>query len=743
MGYDFNDEGNGRQKPRSRRRGQGGGGEERLTVRPARNVKEIPPPSWDSPGSPQKSGWSHSEQHGRKSTLELDPSLRNGGRKGMSKTKRRIITMIIAECFALLFISGYGYWARTWNRMQKMDDWIPEEIQNQNFSIDLPQYEKQKGHWGIYIFGVDSRGSNVGKDTHSDVNIVCDINHDTGEIRLVSVFRDSYLNINDKNEYNKINQAYFRGGPAEAAKALNKNLDLNILDYVTFNWKAVADGINLLGGVDMEISRAEFAYINSFITETVKATGVYSEHLKGPGMQHLDGVQAVAYGRLRLMDTDYARTERQRKVIQAAFEKAKKADINTLNQLALLIFPQVATSVDLADILQLLGNVGNYHIGETGGFPFARGDANMGRKGACVIPQTLESNVVELHEFLYGQEGYTPSDTVKTISTRISSDTGMYSQGVSIDHVSTLGGSVPRPAKQQEKEKTTKAADRTEEDDGQGGEDEENSQEETGEDGEIVRRPEEDEIDEAQPLETSEAGQKRPTSTLYPDELGTQQRSTEPTASSRPAPTSPVHPGGSQGGSALDIPSPDSANSPTQSSRHPGSADPTGNSMAAENHPTAGSQPSAGNQPTAGNSSAEGNRPTAGNSSAEGNRPTAGNQPTTGNHPTAGNQPSAGNQPTTGNQPTAGNSPTAGNQSAAGNQPTAGNQPPAGNSSAPGSQTEPGGSAPTQNHPSGSVSQPGQNTPDVPPPTSSNGPTSVIVPDGQVISYDGPPGAGN
>ena len=110
----------------------------------------------------------------------------------------------------------------------------------------------------------------------------------------MSVFRDTYLNIDDDNDYNKINHAYFTGGPNDAAKALNKNLDLNITDFVTFNWKAVADGINILGGVDMEISRAEFYYINSFITETVEATGVYSTHLKHAGMTHLDGVQAVA-----------------------------------------------------------------------------------------------------------------------------------------------------------------------------------------------------------------------------------------------------------------------------------------------------------------------------------------------------------------------------------------------------------------------------------------------------------------
>ena len=420
----------------------------------------------NSGGAGAKRGTANASAVGihRKSPADLAGNQRKPGKekkqKG-SKTRRRIITMIIAECFALLFIFGYGFVARRWNMIQRLDDWQPEEVQNQNFSVDLPQYENQKGHWGIYIFGVDSRGTNVSKGTNADVNMICDIDQDTGEIRLVSVFRDTYLNIDDDNQYNKINHAYFTGGPNDAAKALNKNLDLNITDFVTFNWKAVADAINILGGIDMEISKAEFYYINSFITETVEATGVYSTHLKKAGMNHLDGVQAVAYGRLRLMDTDYARTERQRKVIQAAFDKVKTADWAILNQLAVTIFPQVATSVDLADILNLLTDVGKYHIGDTGGFPFARGEANMGRKGACVIPQTLESNVIELHQFLYDEEDYTPSNTVKNISAKISSDTGMYKQGVSIDHVSTDGGVIPTQPKTTEASKETKETEET------------------------------------------------------------------------------------------------------------------------------------------------------------------------------------------------------------------------------------------------------------------------------------------
>lgn len=671
MGYDMDNGRGGFRQPRSRKRGQSGNresnpagrmrGETQKTeyIRAAARregtnqaaAAEIPPPGgWDSRNSQPRGGWSHSEERNQRPALALDPSLQNGGRGG-SKTKRRIITMLIAECFALLFIFGYSYWARTWNMMQRVDDWIPEEIQNQNFSVDLPQYEKQKGHWGIYVFGVDSRGSNVGKDTHSDVNIICDINHDTGEIRLVSVFRDSYLNINDKNDYNKINQAYFRGGPAEAAKALNKNLDLNIVDYVTFNWKAVADGINLLGGVDMEISRAEFAYINSFITETVEATGVYSQHLKGPGLQHLDGVQAVAYGRLRLMDTDYARTERQRKVIQAAFEKAKTADLSTLNQLAMLVFPQVATSIDLQDIIQLLGNVGKYHIGETGGFPFARGDANMGRKGACVIPQTLESNVIELHEFLYGQENYLPSDTVKTISSRISSDTGMYNQGISIDHVSTLGGSVPRPAKQQETEKPkeTKAARVKEE-----SEEEEKTQEEQESTEETSGERGTQEIRETE-------GGKRPTSTLYPDEPETPARSrtAEPT-SPVPSTTAPPHPGASQESTAPAVP-------------HPGSS--------REDEP--GNTPSNGNGPSDGNTPLNGNGPTSSNPSANGGGPSSSNPSANGTVPNVPSPTNSGNGTSPALQPT---------------------------------------------------------SPQSLQPTAPNGPTSIIVPDDQVISYDGPPG---
>lgn len=345
-----------------------------------------------------------------------------------NKRRRRIITAIVAEVLTLVFIFGYAYVYKIYS-MPKRLEFKEENIKNTELSVD--DIKKMKGYWMIAIFGVDSRGTNVGKGTNADVNMIACINQDTGDIKLVSVYRDSYLNIDDKGSYNKINQAYAIGGPEQAVKALNKNLDLNITDYITFNWKGVADAINILGGVDVEITKSEFKYINSFITETVKTTGIGSHQLKSSGMNHLDGVQAVAYGRLRLMDTDFARTERQRKIIQLAFEKAKVADYSVLNNILVVVLPQVATSLSFSDLTNVALNITKYKLGETGGFPTAKGDANMGKKGLCVIPQTLESNVVELHKFLFGDEAYTTTDTVKKISAKISSDTGMYSQGKS------------------------------------------------------------------------------------------------------------------------------------------------------------------------------------------------------------------------------------------------------------------------------------------------------------------------
>lgn len=373
------------------------------------------------PGSSRESRNQEKTRTMNRSDIYADPVKLKARRK--KKRKIWFILLEIAVLIGILCFAGYSYISSRLDLMQRLP-WNPDEIKNVEISEE--KQEQMSGYWTIAVFGVDSRNSSVGKGNNSDVNILCNIDQGTGEIRLVSVYRDSYLNISDKNTYNKINAAYMQGGPEQVVKALNRNLDIDIDDYATFNWKAVADAINILGGIDVEITKSEFYYINAFISETVKATGVASTQLKSAGMNHLDGVQAVAYGRLRLMDTDYARTERQRKVISLAFEKMKKADWATINNIVQTVFPQVATSIEINDLLKIGRNITRYHLTETTGFPSELREKKMGRKGACVIPQTLESNVIELHHFLFGDEEYTPTETVRTISQKIVSDTGVH-----------------------------------------------------------------------------------------------------------------------------------------------------------------------------------------------------------------------------------------------------------------------------------------------------------------------------
>ena len=215
--------------------------------------------------------------------------------KAAGETKKfyriMLITMIVLEFLIILpgiFVTRQ--FLKKYNMLQRDPKFNIEQETNPNLNVD--KVANMKGYWTVALFGVDSRNNSVGKGNNADVIIIANVNQETSEIKLVSIFRDSYLNLDDEGSYNKINQAYFRGGPEQAIKALNKNLDIQIDDYATFSWKAVADAINILGGVDVELSKAEFYYINAYITETVEATGVASQHLKSAGVNHLDGVQA-------------------------------------------------------------------------------------------------------------------------------------------------------------------------------------------------------------------------------------------------------------------------------------------------------------------------------------------------------------------------------------------------------------------------------------------------------------------
>lgn len=342
----------------------------------------------------------------------------------MSRKKRnwkRMCCIMVVMLGVAATITGFGITHlkktvdQTMNLVQPIDREEIKDMTNENLSEET--IVKLWDNWTVAAFGLDSRNNKSLKTGNSDVIMLMTLDGKTGAIKLASVYRDTCLKTG-KNTYKKANAAYAAGGPKQAVAMLNENLDLKIDDYVAVNWKSVADAINILGGVDLEVTDAEFLYLNSFITETVESTGIPSVHLKKAGPNHLDGVQAVAYCRLRLMDDDFKRTERQQKVLNLVLQKAIKADFATLNQLIVTILPQVASSIETEDLYAIAKNITKLHIAGTTGFPSERFVKTV-EGVSYVFPDDLAANVSALHMFLYDSEDYQPSKQVRQIGAAV------------------------------------------------------------------------------------------------------------------------------------------------------------------------------------------------------------------------------------------------------------------------------------------------------------------------------------
>ncbi len=285
-----------------------------------------------------------------------------------------------------------------------------------------------KGYHNIALFGVDARDGQLGRGTRSDTIIIASINLDTQEIKLVSVFRDTYLNLSN-DSYNKCNAAYAQGGPEQAISMLNMNLDLDITDYVTVGFGGLIDSIDALGGIEMEIQDAEISHLNNYQLTMAEELGVDYTPVEHSGKQLLNGMQATAYCRIRYTKgDDFRRAERQRDVLTAMVEKAKEASVSSLKEMVTAILPEVETSLGVNDIVSVLGTVAGYNVVASDGFPFEDGrvGATVGSKGSCVIPVDLTDNVTALHELLYPGTEYQPSQQVHSISLEIAALTMEY-----------------------------------------------------------------------------------------------------------------------------------------------------------------------------------------------------------------------------------------------------------------------------------------------------------------------------
>ena len=340
-------------------------------------------------------------------------------RKKRRNKRRKRIFVLTAEVIILTFLLGTAYVMAKYDKIQRV------EIDSENVTVN--EGAVKEGYTTVALFGGDSREGQLGAGTHADTIIIASIDNKTKEIRLVSIYRDTFLKQKD-DKYNKANSAYFRGGPEEAISMLNENLDLDIEDYVTVDFKALVDTIDLMGGIEIDIQEEEVQYMNEFLQETADVAGTEANFIEHAGEQKVDGAQAVTYARIRsTAGGDYKRTERQRLVIEKIFEKAVKTKISTINKIIDKVFEQVSTSFSLKEALGLAAGVADYQLGETAGFPFEKqDDVRYKNCGSVVVAQGLAENVQELHTFLYPNEEEKPvSDTVQQISDDIAYLTGV------------------------------------------------------------------------------------------------------------------------------------------------------------------------------------------------------------------------------------------------------------------------------------------------------------------------------
>lgn len=301
---------------------------------------------------------------------------------------------------------------------------IHEEVQQQK-----EEGGAMRGYMNVALFGLDAKtDGELYKNSRSDTTMIASINLDTGEIRLVSVYRDTYLNLGT-DYYWKCNAAYSYGGAEQAVKMLNMNLDMDITDFVAVGYKGLMDVIDGLGGIYVEVDKEELKHINNYQISIAAVLKCDYTSVTDTGYQLLNGLQAAAYCRIRqTKGDDFMRAARQREVIKAIEEQAKKADLATLTRVFNDCIGDIYTSIDSEDILALIGAIADYKIVEEDGFPQAdlRTTARMGAKGDCVIPLDLEANVVWLHEFLFGDEEYKVTDSVKEYGKQIEEDTSKY-----------------------------------------------------------------------------------------------------------------------------------------------------------------------------------------------------------------------------------------------------------------------------------------------------------------------------
>ena len=342
-------------------------------------------------------------------------------KKKMNKgLKIFLIILLVLVIFILgLGVAGYTFVNGKIGKMQK------ENIDTTAVGINEDTKEELKGYRNIALLGIDSRADDYGPGNRSDCIIIASLNQETNAVKLISVYRDTYVYVteNGTKRLDKITHAYSYGGAQNTLKSLNEAMDLNITEFVTVNFDAVIAAVDSLGGVYIDIDESEIKYVNDYIDATSESSRVKSSHITHSGRQKLDGVQAVSYTRVRYTaGGDYKRTERMRTVVEAMLSKAKTLNVGQLNSFADTILPKIRTNISTSEIWGLIPKLASFKVTESIGWPYETKGITLDRWYG--VPVTLKSNVERLHKEAFEQEDYEASDTVKEMSAAIVKKTG-------------------------------------------------------------------------------------------------------------------------------------------------------------------------------------------------------------------------------------------------------------------------------------------------------------------------------
>ena len=329
------------------------------------------------------------------------------------------ILLVLAIIAATVVLVAYLYLNSKLNKLDEIN--INADVES-FAEYDLSCVDVD-GYINILVLGIDARDMNApDEDWRSDAIMIASIKEDTGDVYLTSLYRDTLFYLPDEGFYDKITHAFSYGGVQETMKTINQSLDLNIKNYIVFNFKAAVDMIDAMGGLDLDIEEYEIQQLNKYNKETWRVSGKTgtAPQITAPGTQHVDGSMAVTYGRIRKgVGDDYKRTERMRIVVGKMLDKAKTLGFKEIDNILNIGLPQVKTNLSNSDIMGLGFKLFNFKMSGTTSFPFNITDGFMGAV-SYVFPTDLYGDVSKLHSDFFKQINYMPSETVFTHSSVIS-----------------------------------------------------------------------------------------------------------------------------------------------------------------------------------------------------------------------------------------------------------------------------------------------------------------------------------